>query len=46
MGKLDSYTPLGYSLCGVVEQVGEGIDDVKAGDLVAAQATSTPCTPS
>ncbi|MFF6885959.1 bi-domain-containing oxidoreductase [Streptomyces sp. NPDC012421] len=35
MGKLDSYTPLGYSLCGVVEQVGEGVDDVKAGDLVA-----------
>ncbi|MFF3944530.1 bi-domain-containing oxidoreductase [Streptomyces sp. NPDC001902] len=35
MGKLDSYTPLGYSLCGVVEQVGSGIDDVKVGDLVA-----------
>ncbi|MFG3100782.1 bi-domain-containing oxidoreductase [Streptomyces sp. NPDC048182] len=35
MGKLDSWTPLGYSLCGVVEQVGAGIDDVKAGDLVA-----------
>lgn len=35
MGKLDSYTPLGYSLCGVVEQVGAGIDDVKVGDLVA-----------
>lgn len=35
MGKLDSYTPLGYSLCGVVEQVGAGIEDVKAGDLVA-----------
>ncbi|MFI0980958.1 bi-domain-containing oxidoreductase [Streptomyces sp. NPDC021093] len=35
MGKLDSYTPLGYSLCGVVEQVGPGIDDVKTGDLVA-----------
>ncbi|GAA2649941.1 bi-domain-containing oxidoreductase [Streptomyces aculeolatus] len=35
MGKLDSYTPLGYSLCGVVEQVGAGIDDVKAGDVVA-----------
>ncbi|MEO3977915.1 bi-domain-containing oxidoreductase [Streptomyces sp. CAU 1734] len=35
MGKLDSYTPLGYSLCGVVERVGTGIDDVKAGDLVA-----------
>ncbi|MGW5114165.1 bi-domain-containing oxidoreductase [Streptomyces noursei] len=35
MGKLDSYTPLGYSLCGVVEQVGTGIDDVKVGDFVA-----------
>ncbi|MER6390237.1 bi-domain-containing oxidoreductase [Streptomyces sp. NPDC001523] len=35
MGQLDSYTPLGYSLCGVVEQVGAGIDDVKVGDLVA-----------
>ncbi|MFB6838976.1 bi-domain-containing oxidoreductase [Streptomyces sp. NPDC056361] len=35
MGKLDSYTPLGYSLCGVVEQVGAGIDDVSVGDLVA-----------
>ncbi|MGW0864733.1 bi-domain-containing oxidoreductase [Streptomyces sp. NPDC002611] len=35
MGKLDSYTPLGYSLCGVVEQVGAGVDDVKTGDLVA-----------
>ncbi|WP_369211517.1 bi-domain-containing oxidoreductase [Streptomyces flavofungini] len=35
MGKLDSYTPLGYSLCGVVEQVGAGVDDVKPGDLVA-----------
>ncbi|WP_274910795.1 bi-domain-containing oxidoreductase [Streptomyces sp. WZ-12] len=35
MGKLDSYTPLGYSLCGVVEQVGTGIDDVRVGDFVA-----------
>ncbi|MEU1517055.1 bi-domain-containing oxidoreductase [Streptomyces sp. NPDC005811] len=35
MGKLDSYTPLGYSLCGVVEEVGAGIDEVKVGDLVA-----------
>ncbi|GAA2123498.1 bi-domain-containing oxidoreductase [Streptomyces synnematoformans] len=35
MGKLDSYTPLGYSLCGVVEEVGTGTDDVRAGDLVA-----------
>ncbi|OEU99200.1 oxidoreductase [Streptomyces qinglanensis] len=35
MGRLDSWTPLGYSLCGVVEQVGTGIDDVAVGDLVA-----------
>ncbi|MEW2448501.1 bi-domain-containing oxidoreductase [Streptomyces parvulus] len=35
MGKLDSWTPLGYSLCGVVEQVGDGIDDVSVGDVVA-----------
>ncbi|MFL6124269.1 bi-domain-containing oxidoreductase, partial [Actinophytocola sp.] len=33
--KLDSYTPLGYSLCGVVTAVGPGIDDVTVGDLVA-----------
>ncbi|MEU6641077.1 bi-domain-containing oxidoreductase [Saccharomonospora sp. NPDC046836] len=33
--KLDSYTPLGYSLCGVVEEVGAGIEDVAVGDLVA-----------
>jgi len=35
INRLDSYTPLGYSLCGVVEQVGAGIDDVAVGDLVA-----------
>jgi predicted dehydrogenase/threonine dehydrogenase-like Zn-dependent dehydrogenase len=33
--KLDSYTPLGYSLCGVVTAVGAGIEDVAVGDLVA-----------
>jgi len=33
--KLDSYTPLGYSLAGVVEQVGAGVTDVAVGDLVA-----------
>ncbi|HEX2132748.1 MAG TPA: bi-domain-containing oxidoreductase [Actinophytocola sp.] len=33
--KLDSYTPLGYSLAGVVTEVGAGIDDVAVGDLVA-----------
>ncbi len=35
MNKLDSYTPLGYSLCGEVVEVGEGITDVAVGDLVA-----------
>jgi predicted dehydrogenase/threonine dehydrogenase-like Zn-dependent dehydrogenase len=35
VNKLDSYTPLGYSLCGVVEEVGAGIDDVAVGDVVA-----------
>ncbi|HKS47419.1 MAG TPA: bi-domain-containing oxidoreductase [Amycolatopsis sp.] len=35
INRLDSYTPLGYSLCGVVEEVGQGIDDVSVGDLVA-----------
>jgi predicted dehydrogenase/threonine dehydrogenase-like Zn-dependent dehydrogenase len=35
MNKLDSYTPLGYSLCGVVEEVGAGIHDVAVGDFVA-----------
>ncbi|MFJ7131594.1 bi-domain-containing oxidoreductase [Streptomyces fungicidicus] len=35
MGKLDSFTPLGYSLSGVVVQVGAGVDDVSVGDLVA-----------
>ncbi|KAA9162987.1 zinc-binding dehydrogenase [Amycolatopsis acidicola] len=35
INKLDSYTPLGYSLCGVVEEVGAGIEDVAVGDLVA-----------
>ena len=35
VNRLDSYTPLGYSLCGVVEEVGDGIDDVAVGDAVA-----------
>ena len=35
INRLDSYTPLGYSLCGVVEEVGEGVHDVAVGDLVA-----------
>src|SRR4051812_5718389 len=36
MSKLDSYTPLGYSLAGVVVQVGDGVDQFAVGDLVAA----------
>jgi predicted dehydrogenase/threonine dehydrogenase-like Zn-dependent dehydrogenase len=35
MNKLDSYTPLGYSLCGVVEQVGAGAEEFSVGQLVA-----------
>ena len=34
--KLDSYTPLGYSLCGVVIEVGAGAEEFAVGDLVAA----------
>ncbi|WP_230209035.1 bi-domain-containing oxidoreductase [Nostocoides sp. HKS02] len=33
---LDSYTPLGYSLCGVVVEVGPGAEEFAIGDLVAA----------
>ena len=33
--KLDSYTPLGYSLTGVVEQVGPGAEEYSVGQLVA-----------
>lgn len=36
MNRLDSYTPLGYSLCGVVTEVGAGVDEFAVGDLVAA----------
>ena len=35
MNKLDSYTPLGYSLCGVVTEVGRGAEEFKVGELVA-----------
>ncbi len=36
MNKLDSYTPLGYSLSGVVIEVGAGAEQFKVGQLVAA----------
>jgi predicted dehydrogenase/threonine dehydrogenase-like Zn-dependent dehydrogenase len=35
MNRLDSYTPLGYSLSGVVVAVGEGTDEFKVGQRVA-----------
>jgi predicted dehydrogenase/threonine dehydrogenase-like Zn-dependent dehydrogenase len=35
MNKLDSYTPLGYSLCGVVTEVGKGAEQFEVGQLVA-----------
>ena len=36
MNRLDSYTPLGYSLCGVVVEVGAGAEEFSVGQLVAA----------
>jgi len=36
MSRLDSYTPLGYSLCGVVAEVGQGATEFEVGQLVAA----------
>ena len=35
LNKLDSYTPLGYSLCGVVIEAGPGAEEFKTGQLVA-----------
>jgi predicted dehydrogenase/threonine dehydrogenase-like Zn-dependent dehydrogenase len=36
MNRLDSYTPLGYSLSGVVVEVGAGVTEFAVGDVVAA----------
>jgi predicted dehydrogenase/threonine dehydrogenase-like Zn-dependent dehydrogenase len=36
MNRLDSYTPLGYSVCGVVVEVGAGAEEFKVGQLIAA----------
>src|SRR6516164_6018996 len=35
MNRLDSYTPLGYSLAGVVEAVGKGAEELAVGQVVA-----------
>jgi predicted dehydrogenase/threonine dehydrogenase-like Zn-dependent dehydrogenase len=40
MNKLDSYTPLGYSLCGVVTEVANGAEEFKVGELVACAGNS------
>ena len=47
MNRLDSYTPLGYSLCGVVIEVGAGRRGVQGRPARRRRrATSTRCTPS
>jgi len=35
MNRLDSYTPLGYSLCGMVVEVGSGAEEFTVGQLVS-----------
>jgi predicted dehydrogenase/threonine dehydrogenase-like Zn-dependent dehydrogenase len=36
MNRLDAYTPLGYSVCGVVVAVGGGAEELHVGQVVAA----------
>jgi predicted dehydrogenase/threonine dehydrogenase-like Zn-dependent dehydrogenase len=35
MNRLDSYTPIGYSLAGTVVEIGEGVTDFRVGQAVA-----------
>ena len=44
--KLDSYTPLGYSLCGVVTRSAPASTTWRSATSWRARATSTRCTPS
>lgn len=41
--RLDTLTPLGYSLAGIVEQVGEGVDEFRVGDRVACAGEGIAC---
>ncbi len=41
--RLDSLTPLGYSLAGTVVEVGEGIDELRVGDRVACAGEGIAC---
>src|SRR5438477_10460548 len=41
--RLDSLTPLGYSLAGMVVEVGSGIDEFTIGDRVACAGEGIAC---
>jgi polar amino acid transport system substrate-binding protein len=41
--RLDALTPLGYSLAGIVEEVGDGIDNFSPGDRVVCAGEGMAC---